>query len=373
MELIPDISSGLSLLAKAILALRPHCEGPLFIATPQEIAPLVKAHIDTYQLLQPHEFQLLIEPHPRGTALTVALASAMVKLSDPHAILVCLPANMAFDEDTRWEQALKKSHLAAQDNKIAIISSSIPPTNRPRFEQDHSLYDMSHPAVPQDQVNDKTVPILGAINLGQESKQIDGVFQVRGFIARPAPAIAWRAQQSKAQWSTHIFMLKADLALAEMRAVGQNSDDLTLRTVGRIAETARFFVSLGDEHWSSKDAIELVDTLPDLSFEEAVFESTSVLVVVPTSIEFTDLISLEGYERSIQPDTKGNRLQGNTLALKSSDTTVISNTGKLIVALGIHDALVIDTPDATLITTKEALSSMPSVIASLRTANAPEL
>lgn len=373
LELMVDVSSGLSLLAKAIMALAPYCERPLFIATPLEIAPLIEAHIRDQGLLEPHEYQLLVEPHPRGSALTVALASATMKLADPHTILVCLPANVAFDADSRWEQALKKCHAAAQADKIALIGSSVPPQNRPPHEQNRSSWELGHPALDAQQHNDKSVPMLGSIHLGLESKEIEGVFAVRGFIARPAPPVAWRAQQSKSPWSTHIFMLKADLALAEMRGAEQRFDEAPKRAVGRIAETARFFVSLGDSHWNSTDALRLVDTLPDLSFEEAVCESSAHLVAVPTSIEFWDLTSLEGYARFFAADTKNNRLQGNILAVDTSNTTVISDSDKLVVTLGLADAMVIDTPDATLIASKQALASMPGVIAALRAANAPEL
>ena len=366
LELVPDASGGLSPLAKAIQALRPYCEGNVIIAVPQDIAPHVQRHIAEHSLLRAGEYQLLIEPHPRGTALTTALASATVKLADPHALLVCLPANVAFDADSRWEQALKKAHQAAEMNRIALIGSSVPPSHR-------SAHDRNPFLLPPDQANREALPLLGTIRMGPENREIEGVYQVRSFIARPAPAVAWRAQQNKSLWNTHIFMLKADLALAEMRAAERGSDDPRMRSVARIAETARFFVSLGDEHWGSREASELVETLPMLSFEEAVFETSSLLAAVPTSIEFSDLTSLSGYVRSILPDASGNRLRGRALAVQTRDTAVLADAGKLIVTLGIDDAFVIDTPDATLVATRNALASMPSVIAALRNTNAPEL
>jgi mannose-1-phosphate guanylyltransferase/mannose-6-phosphate isomerase len=146
-----------------------------------------------------------------------------------------------------------------------------------------------------------------------------------------------------------------------------------MQSVQRIAETARFFVSLGSEHWETREANELVKTLPELTFEEAVFETTRILAAIPTSIEFADLTTLSGYERSVEADSKGNRLRGRTLAVQTRTTTVLADGGKLVVALGLDDALVIDTPDATFVATREALGSMPSVIAALRAANASEL
>jgi mannose-1-phosphate guanylyltransferase/mannose-6-phosphate isomerase len=209
--------------------------------------------------------------------------------------------------------------------------------------------------------------------MGSESREIEGVYQVQSFIARPAPALAWRAQQGRSLWSTRVFMLRANIALAELHAAGRDATDPLMQSVQRTAETARFFASLGNEHLGSREAGKLVETLPIISFEEAVFETTKLLVTVPTSIPFSDLSTLSGYEQSVEADARGNRVRGHALALQTEASTVFADGGKLVVTLGLENAVVIDTADATLVTTKSALASMPSVIAALRANNAPEL
>jgi mannose-1-phosphate guanylyltransferase/mannose-6-phosphate isomerase len=368
-ELIPDAADGSSPLAKAIRAIRPYCEGPLIIAVSGTMAPHVERHIVENALLNAGDYQLLIEPYPRGGALTTALAAATVKLADTGAILLCLPATLAFDSDDRWEQTLKRAHRAAATGRIALVGSSVAPLSSLADEQGLDAATPRH----ERRARAQTPPFLGSIRTGAELQGIEGACEVRGFIARPAPAVAWRAQQNRSLWSTHIFMLRADLALAELRAAGLEADDSLTRSVQRIAETARFFVSLGDEHWGSREAGELVKTLPAITFEEAVFETTELLAAIPTSIPFTDLTTLADYEQSIEPDATGNRLRGRALAVQTRDSTVLADGGKLVVTLGLEDAIVIDTPDATLVTTRAALSSMPAVTDALRAINAPEL
>jgi mannose-1-phosphate guanylyltransferase/mannose-6-phosphate isomerase len=326
----------------------------------------VKRHIEENGLLAPDEYRLLSEPHPRGTALTVALAAAAVKLTDPSALILSLPANIAFIADDRWIQILNRAHQVAETGRIALIGSSVSP-------QGVLTGDRNRFAAMRERELTQTPPLLGTIRMGAELKGIEGAYQVRSFIARPEPALSWRAQQNKSLWSTHIFLLRADLVLAELRAAGRNASDPVMQSVQRIADTARFFVSLGSEHWESKEANELVKTLPAVTLEEAVFETTKLLVAIPTSIGFADLTTLSGYEHCVVANAKGNRLRGNTLAVQTSNSTVLADGGKLVVTLGLEDALVIDTPDATLVTTRDALTSMPSVIAALRTADAPEL
>jgi mannose-1-phosphate guanylyltransferase len=366
LELACDTTDGRSPLARAIEAVKPYCVAPLVIAAPHDIAPHVKKHIVEHDLLADEDYQLLVEPHPRGAALTTALVAATVKLTDPHAILLCLPATVGFEPDDRWEQALRRAHRSAGQGRIALVGSSATPLMRSSNERTRA-------AAIHEQATGQTPPLIGAIRMGRECEKDDGAYQVRSFIARPAPAIAWRAEQGKSLWSSHIFMLGADLALAELRAAGRESNDPFMHSVQRIAETARFFVSLGSEHWSSNEAAKLVETLPDLSFEEAVFETTKQLTVIPTSLSFTDLATLVGYEQAIAADARDNRLRGRALAIQTENSTVLADGEKLVVTLGLRDAIVIDTGDATLVTTRSALASMPSVIAALRNADAPEL
>lgn len=366
LELIPDAQTGLSPLAQAIRAAQPFTRHPLIIATPHDITSYVRQHIEKNGLLAPGEYRLLAEPRPRGSALTMALVAAAIKLIDPHALLLSLPANLAFAADDRWIQILNRSYQVATSNHIALIGSSVPP-------QGALTNGAARPGARRERDLNQTPPLLGTVRMGAPLGDIEGAYRVRSFMARPAPVLSWRAEQNKSLWSTHIFLLKADLVLAELRTAGLEASDPVMQSVQRIAETARFFVSLGNEHWESREAKALVDTLPALSFEEAVFETTRLLVAIPTSIEFADLATLSGYERSVDADTQGNRLRGNTLAVQTRNSTVLSDGGKLVVALGLDDALIIDTPDATLVTTREALGALPSVIAALRAAEAPQL
>jgi mannose-1-phosphate guanylyltransferase len=373
LELASGTADGRSPLAKAIEAVRPYCTAPLIIAAPRDIALHVKRHIAEHALLADGDFEMLVEPHPRGSALTTALVAATVKLADPHAILLCLPATVAFDPDDRWEQALRRAHRSAAQGKIALVGSSAAPLAHGPDARGRASASANTSSRAYGQAAGKTPPLIGAIRMGREYEKDEGVFQVRGFIARPAPVVAWRAEQGRSLWSSHIFMLGADLALAELRAAGRESNDPFMHSVQRIAETARFFVSLGSEHWSSQEAAKLVETLPELSFEEAVFETTRQLAVVPTSLSFTDLTTLAGYEQTVAADARGNRLRGRALAVQTEGSTVLADGEKLVVALGLKDAIVIDTADATLVTTRNALASMPSVMAALRSAEAPEL
>ncbi|MDR3315341.1 MAG: hypothetical protein LBS98_02490 [Coriobacteriales bacterium] len=320
---------------------------PLYIAVPGELASAVRAHIATYRLLEPDEYQLLSEPYPRGSAVTCAFAAALVKLTDPSAIMTVIPASLGFPQDSRWITAIERAYRVAATERIAVLGSTRP---------DEEIEDLN-----------------GLIRPGAELKGTAGALEVRAFIAHPDDALTWRAQQQNALWSTHIFMLRASLVLSELRHIGQLPDVPSAPSAQRIAETARFFMMLEEKHWSDREAKELLATLPDSSFEELVFEVTEKLAVIPTSIEFIDLSNLRGYEKRVNPDAAGNRLRGKAIAVETRNSTVLAYGGKLVVTLGVQDIIVVDMPDATLITTRDALRDMPLVTHALKNAEAPEL
>ncbi|MDR1421308.1 MAG: hypothetical protein LBI64_00385 [Coriobacteriales bacterium] len=313
MELAMDPATGTSPLARAIAAVRERSERPLLIAVPGAIAKVVQEHIEQFGLLEADEYHLFVEPWSRGTALTTALAAAELKLTDPNAIMLVLPVGLDFVCDDRWEALVARAWQMAAADRIVVVGSRRPVCGGAS---------------------------IGSIRPGAEVAESPGVHTVRSYTAHPTGAEAWRARQAGALWSAHIYLVRANLVLSELRS----SED-----GGRIAETARFFALLGSEHWSSNDARELVKTLPDFSLEEALFETSDRLVVVPTSLEFCDLASFEGVEQCLEPDRADNRFRGEVQAMDSRSVTVLADSGRTVVVRGLENVVVIDTNEGLLI------------------------
>jgi mannose-1-phosphate guanylyltransferase/mannose-6-phosphate isomerase len=349
LELYVPEGESESLLAAAIRSVKPFSIVPLIISVDGELADKVREHIRRYDLLKEHEYQLLVEPYPRGNAFTIALAAAQLKLVDPNAVMLVLPVNQEFEVDDRWTPTVTRCYRAAADEKVAVL------------------------AINAYSSTEAVVSHRGYIRPGSELKGILGAYQVRSYIADPPPSLAYRVAQQGALWGTGIMMMRATLALAELRGAPSRSDELAAQGAARIAETATFLVALGAEHWSNKEAQAVLATLPDVNYEQAVLENSNSVAVIPSTIEFKTFASLESFEQTLAPDANLNRLNGRALTVDSHETTVLSNAGKLVVTLGTEDLLVIDTPDATLIASKHALRQIEDVTDALRELQAPEL
>ncbi len=338
-----------SLLAATIKAVKPFSVLPLIITVEGELASSVKAHIEQYNLLREDEYQLLVEPYPRGNAFTIALAAAQLKLTDPNAIMLVLPVNQEFTVDDRWASTITRGYRVAAEEKIAVLATG------------------------ESSVNHTVVLNRGYIQQGAELKGIIGAYQARSYIAEPPPSLVYRLARRGALWSARIILMRATVALAELKGAPPRSDEIAAQGAARIAETATFLVALGSDHWSNKEAQAVLATLPDVSYEQAVLENSSKIAVVPSTIEFNTLADFESLEHSIKPDNDSNRSIGRVLMVNSQDTTILSTAGKLTVTLGTQDLVIIDTPDATLIAAKKALGSMDEVAEALREMQAPEL
>jgi len=354
-ELAELSGDGGSLLARAIKNVKQLSNNRIIIAATHEGAPLIKQHIAKHALLEPREYELLVEAYPRGNALTMALVAAHLKLADSQAVLFALPVSLGFEADDRWWATVERAYRAAEDDALVAVGTTLEAGD---LEARLAPSSFSH---------------HGCIKRGAELEELPGVFNVRSFVANPTPSYAYRATQQGALWSTHIIAAKATLVLAELKHTGAQATSVDAQGAQRLAETAGFLAALGSDHWSSKEAQSVLATLPAASLEQAVFETTQRLVVVPTSIPFDNRASLMDLEKGLPANVHGNRAKGRVLAVDSVNSTVLTRDEKLVVTLGVEGLVVIDTADALLIASRDALDAMPSVIAQLRSTQAPEL
>ena len=78
-------------------------------------------------------------------------------------------------------------------------------------------------------------------------------------------------------------------------------------------------------------------------------EKTARAEVAAVSFRWDDVGSLEAIARLLPPDGDGNHADGDLLALDSHGLVAVAPPGHLVAAVGIRDAIVVTTPDATLV------------------------
>ena len=100
-------------------------------------------------------------------------------------------------------------------------------------------------------------------------------------------------------------------------------------------------------------------------------ENGNAIIVKSKVMDSVDL----GYNKIVvetpQLDEDGNVVNGNVVTVNTKNC-VIEGADKLIATVGLRDMIVVDTKDATLISTKENAGEIKKVLASLREAGKNE-
>ncbi|MEQ1829275.1 MAG: mannose-1-phosphate guanylyltransferase, partial [Pirellula sp.] len=78
-----------------------------------------------------------------------------------------------------------------------------------------------------------------------------------------------------------------------------------------------------------------------------------------------DVGSWQAIARLIEPDEKGNAVDGPFLAIDSSNMIIRSESNHLIVTIGMQDTIVVHTPDATLVAPKTEEERVRDVVKQL--------
>ncbi|WP_066453679.1 mannose-1-phosphate guanylyltransferase/mannose-6-phosphate isomerase [Castellaniella caeni] len=108
----------------------------------------------------------------------------------------------------------------------------------------------------------------------------------------------------------------------------------------------------------------------DISFDKAVMEHSSQLVVVPCALQWKDVGSWQSLSELTPPDDAGNRVSGEAV-LRDVRDCYVDGADRLIAMIGVHDLAVVDTPDALLIVDKARSEEVKAVAGQLKQAGHP--
>ena len=107
---------------------------------------------------------------------------------------------------------------------------------------------------------------------------------------------------------------------------------------------------------------------PDISIDYAVMEKSSKVSVVSCDIGWSDIGSWDSLSELSSIDESGNRLDDadHTIIIDSKNNYIKSDANRVIAAVGVHDLIIVDTPDALLIANKNNAQDVKKVVAQLK-------
>ena len=101
--------------------------------------------------------------------------------------------------------------------------------------------------------------------------------------------------------------------------------------------------------------------LPAISIDYGILEKAKNVAAIAADIGWSDLGSWESLAEILPKDKSGNSLKGNVTMLDCRNSLVWADK-RLVATVGIHDLVIIDTPDALLVCPKHLSQEVKKLI-----------
>ncbi len=284
---------------------------------------------------------LLAEPSPRESAAAICLAAAVVHRRDPNAVIGSFAADHVIRDVAAFHAAVAQAIAVAQEGYVVTIGVT-----------------PDHPST-----------AFGYIRTGTslDLPTAPDALRVLRFVEKPdlATATGYLAEGGY-RWNAGMFVSRADVLLEQLR---RNRPALH----AGLAEIAA--------GWDGPQRQELLagvwPGLEKIAIDYAVAEPAAdagAVAVVPADLgwddvgDFTSLLGLLPGEGALRVLGDG----AQVLAVDSAGM-VAPAAGRLVAVLGLDDVVVVDTPDALLVTTRARAQDVKGIVDHLRRTGHAEL
>ncbi|MDD3353340.1 mannose-1-phosphate guanylyltransferase/mannose-6-phosphate isomerase [Zoogloea sp.] len=274
---------------------------------------------------------VVLEPAGRNTAPALTLAALAVEEADP--VMLVMPADHVIGDLAGFQQAIDGGIPAALEG--AIVTFGIVPTHAETG--------------------------YGYIRFGAD--RADGSKAIAAFVEKPDAATAQAYLDSgEYLWNSGLFMVRASTWLKAMahlqpammeacrRAWAGGSRDADFLRVDKAAFLA-----------CPSDSI-------DYAVMEKLAEASGLGIpgcVVPMSAGWSDVGAWDALWTIADKDAAGNVARGDVL-FEDSRNTLVYAQDRLVACVGIEDAVIVETPDAVLVASRERTQDVKQIVASLK-------
>jgi len=270
---------------------------------------------------------ILLEPMGKNTAPAIAAAALQaIKKFDDVSLLV-LSTDHNIQNVKSFHRAIKLAFQQAQQGRL--VTFGVVPTHA------NTAY--------------------GYIKSYQ--KNMNDACKVEEFVEKPDLETAQMyLEKGNYLWNSGMFMFKARTLIDGLKEY--SLDIITSVTESfRNAEQDHDFVRLDKKPFEQS---------PHISIDYALMEKSDNVVVVPLDAGWSDV----GYSWSTlydlgKKDINGNVTEGDVFTSDTSNTYINANH-HIVVTLGVENLIVVDTPDATLIATREKVEQVKFIVENLQ-------
>ncbi|MFC4395713.1 mannose-1-phosphate guanylyltransferase [Arthrobacter sedimenti] len=308
--------SGSTLLRATYDRLQPLAGNRMLVVTGQ-------AHREAVcrQLPEVHDADLVLESEPKDSGAAIGLAAAILHERDPDTIMGSFAADQVISPDHLFQQAVREAIHTAAAGKIVTIG--IKPT---------------HPSTG-----------FGYIRSGK-ALNIEGApsaHDVVEFVEKPDEVVAQQYVDSGDYvWNAGMFVAPVSLMLKHLEA---NQPEL----FQGLQEIARAWDTPQRDEVTARIWPTLLKIAIDYAVAEPAAEAGDV-AVVPGTFRWDDVgdfASVGRLNSAKEVDDVTVLGEGARVFTENSSGVVVTDTKRVIALIGIQDVVIVDTPDALLVTT----------------------
>ncbi|WP_247048580.1 mannose-1-phosphate guanylyltransferase [Arthrobacter rhizosphaerae] len=288
------------------------------------------------QLPELQDSDLVLESEPKDSGAAIGLAAAILHQRDPDTIMGSFAADHVISPDNLFQDTVREAIHTAAAGKIVTIG--IKPTHPSTgFGYIRSGRNLAIPSAPSAQA-------------------------VVEFVEKPSEEVAQEYVDSgEYVWNAGMFVAPVALMLKHLEA---NQPEL-FKGLLEIAQA-----------WDGPDRDEVTarvwPTLPKIAIDYAVAEPAAAagdVAVVPGLFRWDDVgdFASVGRLNSAKEVRDVTVLgEGARVFTENASGVVVSDTKRVIALIGIKDVVIVDTPDALLVTTKEHSQRVKAAVDALK-------
>lgn len=337
--LLDFTGSGHTLIQETVLRLEELAQGRFLVVTGRAHQDAVGSQLAAISDLDVSA--VLAEPSARDSMAAVGLAAALLERRDPEAVMGSFAADHVISDPAGFRQAVREAVEVAREDLLVTIGIE------PTFAS----------------------AAFGYIHLGTPLPGHPRARTVRAFVEKPSVDVARAYLAGGAhRWNAGMFVVRPTVLL-DLLATWHPEFAAALREIAAAPETLA-------ERW---------EALPKIALDHAVAEPAAVggrVATIPASFGWDDvgdfdslatlLSEIEAREGTGQP---GPVVLGDASLVRAVDATgvVVPAGGRLVAVIGLPEVVVVDTPDALLVTTQARAQEVKQVVEALKRAGRTDL
>ena len=277
--------------------------------------------------------KIILEPVGKSTAPAAYAAAALAREITDDALLLVMPADHKIDDLSMLLRTIKKGAGIAAEG-LFVTFGVVPQSAHPGYGY-----------------IERGGRLEGAMN--------DDAFQIKRFVEKPDVTTAQNYLESgKYYWNSGIFMFKAAAYMEELERYNPQIVKACKEATKKGKSDLDFFRM---DHDSFAKC-------PEDSIDCAIMERTPKGAVIPFQAGWDDVGSWGALWNIKGKDDDGNVTLGDVVT-HDVHGSYLHSTGRLLAVVGVNDHVIVETPDAVMVSPKNRVHNIKELVAKLKRNN----